>query len=97
MTSLRGILFDFDGTLADTMEGHYLAWKAALGEHGISIEASDYYPLEGTGLHEVARIFTKGLRWTEAAVDELVLKKRNTLSTGGQLLSILEWSPSFPN
>lgn len=76
MTALRGILFDFDGTLADTMVGHYLAWKAALGEYGISIEANDYYPLEGTGLHEVARIFTKGLRWTEAAVDELVLKKK---------------------
>ena len=76
MTALRGILFDFDGTLADTMEGHYLAWKAALGEYGISIEASDYYPLEGMGLHEVARIFTKGLRWTEAAINELVLKKK---------------------
>ena len=76
MTALRGILFDFDGTLADTMEMHYLAWKAALGEYGISIDASDYYPLEGTGLHDVARIFTKGLQWTEAAIDELVLKKK---------------------
>lgn len=76
MTVFKGVLFDFDGTLADTMQEHYWAWKAALGEYGISIEASDYYPLEGTGLHEVARIFTKGLRWTEAAIDKLVLKKK---------------------
>lgn len=82
MTALRGILFDFDGTLADTMEGHYLAWKAALGEYGISIRANDYYPLEGTGLHEEARIFTKGLRWTETAVDELVLKKKKYFVDG---------------
>lgn len=75
-TALKGILFDFDGTLADTMEGHYLAWRAALGEYGISIEAGDYYPLEGMGLHEIAREFTKGLPWTEPAIDELVLKKK---------------------
>lgn len=75
-TALKGILFDFDGTLADTMEGHFLAWQAALGEYGISIEAGDYYPLEGMGLHEVARKFTKGPPWTGAAIDELVLKKK---------------------
>ena len=74
--ALKGILFDFDGTLADTMEGHYLAWKSALGEHGIPIEADDYYPMEGAGLREVAREFTKGLDWTEAAIDELVRKKK---------------------
>lgn len=74
--ALKGILFDFDGTLADTMAGHYLAWKSALGEYGISIEADDYYPLEGAGLHEVAREFTKGLAWTEATIDELVRKKK---------------------
>jgi len=74
--ALKGILFDFDGTLADTMEEHYLAWKSALGEHGIPIEADDYYPMEGAGLREVAREFTKGLDWTEAAIDELVQKKK---------------------
>lgn len=74
--SLKGILFDFDGTLADTMEGHYLAWKSALGEYGIPIEMGDYYPLEGAGLHEVARKFAKGPTWTEATIDELVQKKK---------------------
>ena len=73
---MKGLLFDFDGTLADTMEGHYLAWKAALAEYGIPIEAREYYPLEGTGLHEVARIFIRGLQWTEAEIDELVSKKK---------------------
>ena len=77
MTSaLKGILFDFDGTLADTMEGHYLAWKSALGEHGIPIEARDYYPLEGRDLHEVARQFARGPAWTDGAIDGLVHKKK---------------------
>lgn len=73
---MKGVLFDYDGTLADTMEGHYLAWKAALGEYGISIEAEDYYPLEGSGMHEVAREFTQGLAFTEAQLGELVRKKK---------------------
>ena len=97
MTALKGILFDFDGTLADTMEGHYLAWKAALGVYGISIEASDYYPLEGTGLHDVARVLSKGHPLTEAAIDEMVQKKRITSWISSQLPFIPEWNPSFPN
>ena len=76
MISVQGVLFDFDGTLADTMEGHYLAWKAALGEYGLSIEASDYYPLEGAGLHEIARTFVKDISWNEAAIEELVQSKK---------------------
>jgi len=76
MSCAKALLFDFDGTLADTMEGHYSAWRAALGEHGISIAANDYYPLEGMGLHEVARALTEGLSWTDAAIDDLVLKKK---------------------
>ena len=72
----NGILFDFDGTLADTMEGHYLAWKSALGEYGISIKARDYYPLEGRGLHEVAREFARGPTWSDEAIDGLVRKKK---------------------
>ena len=75
--SLKGILFDFDGTLADTMGGHYLAWKSALGEHGIPIEAGDFYPLEGTDLHEIARQFAKGPQWTDKAIDALVQKKKD--------------------
>ncbi len=76
MNEFKGILFDFDGTLADTMGGHYLAWKTALAEYGISIKASDYFPLEGTGLHEVAIKFTQGLSLSEAAIEELVRRKK---------------------
>ena len=72
----KGVLFDFDGTLADTMEGHYLAWKSALGEYEISIESKDFYPLEGTDLHKIARTFAKGPTWTDAAIDGLVQKKK---------------------
>ncbi|MDB9934051.1 HAD family phosphatase, partial [Candidatus Thioglobus sp.] len=54
----------------------FLAWKAVLGEYGISIEASDYYPLEGMGLQEIARTFVKDISLNEAAIEELVQRKK---------------------
>lgn len=72
----KSILFDFDGTLADTMEGHYRAWKSILGEHQINIQPSDYYPLEGMQLHEIALQLTKGLSWTRTEIDELIRRKK---------------------
>lgn len=83
---MKGILFDFDETLADTMYGHYLAWRTALGEYGISIEASDYYPLEGAGMHEVAKTFFKGRPWKESEIEELVQKK-NKYCVEGQMIA----------
>ena len=74
--NFKGILFDFDGTLADTMEGHYLAWRKALGEYGISIQATDYYPLEGSSMHEIAKTFIKDRPWKESEIEELVQKKK---------------------
>ena len=73
---MKGILFDFDGTLADTMEGHYLAWRTALGEYGVSVEACDYYPLEGSGMHDIARTLIKDSSWKESEIDELVQRKK---------------------
>ena len=73
---MRGILFDFDGTLADTMEGHYLAWRTVLGEYGVSVEACDYYPLEGSGMHDIARTLIKGSSWKESEIEELVQRKK---------------------
>ena len=83
---MKGILFDFDGTPADTMEGHYLAWRTALGEYGISIDACDYYPLEGAGMHNISRTFIRGRPWKESEIDELVQKKRK-YNVEGQMIA----------
>ena len=72
----KGILFDFDGTLADTMKSHYLAWKCALEEHGVHIQARDYYPLEGMRLQDIATELTKGHCWTQEKINLLVRRKK---------------------
>ena len=49
------VLFDFDGTLADTMQDHYVAWKKASLDYGIKLNSEDYYPLEGINVFEIAK------------------------------------------
>ena len=51
----KAILFDLDGTLAQTMEYHYDAWRKAMLNYGIDLAPEDYYPLEGTNLYELAK------------------------------------------
>ena len=94
---MKGILFDFDVTLADTMGGHYLAWRKALGQYGISVKACDNFPLEGTGLYEIASKFTEGCSWHESVIEELVQKRKNIIWSRRWLLFTLMWNLLFLN
>lgn len=39
---LKALLFDLDGTLAETDSLHFLIWQAFLREYGVEIDRSDY-------------------------------------------------------
>ncbi len=41
------LIFDCDGTLADTMPAHFLAWSRVLGEAGIPFPKERFYQLGG--------------------------------------------------
>jgi len=41
--SFKAYLFDCDGTIADSMPLHYLAWKKALGEWGCEFPEETFY------------------------------------------------------
>lgn len=58
--NIKAILFDFDGTLADTMQDNFLAWKKAFQQVGFEIRAEDYFPLEGMKLIDVAKTLSDG-------------------------------------
>ncbi len=45
--SVRALVFDCDGTLADTMPVHYVAWVTELAEHGIAFPEAQFYGLAG--------------------------------------------------
>jgi beta-phosphoglucomutase-like phosphatase (HAD superfamily) len=49
-----GLIFDCDGTLADTMPIHFRAWTAVMGSYGIPFSETRFYQLGGM---PTARIF----------------------------------------
>jgi HAD superfamily hydrolase (TIGR01509 family) len=55
-TGTRGLIFDCDGTLADTMPAHYRAWTAMLGRHGIPFPETRFYELGGVPTEKIIRI-----------------------------------------
>jgi beta-phosphoglucomutase len=75
---LKGILFDFDGTLADTMQHNFECWKIAVREHGREISAEEFFPLEGMKSQEIARNLLKECFKSEAQL-EAVLKRKDGL------------------
>jgi HAD superfamily hydrolase (TIGR01509 family) len=55
---VRGVIFDCDGTLADTMPLHYRAWVDTLAATGTGVEISEamFYELGGVGTEEIVRL-----------------------------------------
>jgi beta-phosphoglucomutase family hydrolase len=51
--SFRAYLFDCDGTIADSMPLHYVAWKKALGEWGCDFDEKLFYEWGGMPIVEI--------------------------------------------
>ena len=50
----RAYLFDMDGTIADSMPLHYIAWKQALAEYGCPLFSEDlFYSWGGMPVREI--------------------------------------------
>lgn len=61
----KGFIFDLDGTLADTMPIHYIAWKNAAASYGIDFTAELFMELAGIPLYptveKLNQIFGKNI------------------------------------
>jgi HAD superfamily hydrolase (TIGR01509 family) len=57
-------IFDLDGTLADTMPAHFVAWTAVAGRHGLRFPEHRFYALGGTPTVKIAATLI-----TEAGLD----------------------------
>lgn len=51
--SFKAYLFDCDGTIADSMPLHYIAWKKALGEWSCEFEQELFYAWGGMPVAEI--------------------------------------------
>jgi beta-phosphoglucomutase-like phosphatase (HAD superfamily) len=56
---IRGLVFDCDGTIADTMPAHYRAWVQALGEHGVEFPEALFYEMGGIPTPKIVEILNE--------------------------------------
>jgi beta-phosphoglucomutase-like phosphatase (HAD superfamily) len=54
--NFQAYLFDCDGTVADSMPLHYLAWKQALGEWGCDFSEDHFYELGGLPIVDIIEL-----------------------------------------
>jgi len=73
--SIKGILFDFDGVVVDSMHQHYDAWSKAFEEKGISFSMEEFFQLEGQGLNTIARMLAEPHGLIEQDVLDIIEKK----------------------
>jgi HAD superfamily hydrolase (TIGR01509 family) len=57
--SYNAYLFDCDGTIADSMPLHYLAWKTALAEWNCSFDEQLFYAWGGIPVAEIISLLNK--------------------------------------
>ncbi len=56
---IRGLIFDCDGTLVDTMGVHYRAWLKALEGTGIALPEDRFYSLAGAPTIKIAEMLVR--------------------------------------
>ena len=56
---IRALIFDCDGTIADTMPAHYRAWVEALGEHNIEFPEAMFYEMGGIPAPRIVEILNE--------------------------------------
>ena len=59
MREIKGIIFDCDGTLADTMPLHWKAWNVVTAKHGLHFPEERFYALGGVPSRDIFRMLCK--------------------------------------
>ena len=66
----QGIIFDCDGTLADTMPLHWRAWQVISRRHGFALPEERFYSLGGVPARDILRMLSteQGIAFDPLAV-----------------------------
>jgi beta-phosphoglucomutase-like phosphatase (HAD superfamily) len=76
-----GLIFDCDGTLADTMPAHYKAWLALLAPYGIPFPEPRFYAMGGMPTGSIIRVLAAEVGVAVPDVDAMVLEKERGFLT----------------
>lgn len=74
--SPRALIFDCDGTLADTMPIHFVAWRETMSKFGIEFPETRFYELGGVPTEEIIRLLSRE-QGVELDVDEASAQKES--------------------
>jgi len=74
--SFGAYLFDCDGTIADSMPLHYIAWKKALAEWNCTFEEQFFYDLGGTPVAEIISMLNER-QGLSMPVEAVAVRKEN--------------------
>ncbi|MBM3833766.1 MAG: HAD-IA family hydrolase [Verrucomicrobia bacterium] len=69
---IKGIIFDCDGTLADTMPLHWKAWQTIVQRHKLQFTEDRFYALGGVPSRDILRMLGEEQK---RAIDHLALAK----------------------
>lgn len=69
---IKGLIFDCDGTLADTMPLHWLAWSTIAERHGLFFPEDRFYSMGGVPSRDIVSILS---REQGVTLDALVVSK----------------------
>jgi HAD superfamily hydrolase (TIGR01509 family) len=78
--TLRAIVFDFDGVIADSEPLHFAAFREILAEEGLSLTEADYYA-RFLGLDDAGVFESIGANWTAAHILDMTARKAVRLET----------------
>ncbi len=70
MREIKGLVFDCDGTLADTMPLHWKAWSSITSKHGLHFPEERFYALGGVPSRDIVKMLCEeqGLKLDPLAV-----------------------------
>jgi beta-phosphoglucomutase family hydrolase len=73
---IKGLVFDCDGTIADTMPLHYEAWVAALGNYGHDFPEALFYEMAGVPTIRIMEILNERHGYKLPVHESAELKER---------------------
>jgi HAD superfamily hydrolase (TIGR01509 family) len=73
----KAYLFDCDGTLADSMPVHYLAWQAALQHWGATFSEEQFYSSAGMSTAAIVELLNREQGLQMAPADVLAIKEKH--------------------
>ena len=85
-----GLIFDCDGTLADTMPAHYKAWTAMLGRYGIPFPDTRFYAMGGMPTASIIRVLAADAGVSVDDVDAMVREKEQAFLAHLDAVSVIE-------